>query len=306
MVKKMALGRGLGALIEDADTSQQRAEALRDTEEKTVVATELVNEIDINKIEANPYQPRTTFDTESLQELSASISKLGIIQPLTVRELNGGFQLISGERRLRAAKLAGLKTVPAYIRTANDQGMLEMALVENIQRDDLDAIEVAISYQRLVDECNLTHDTLSERVGKKRATVTNYLRLLKLPAEIQLGIKERKLSMGHARSIIGIEDSESQLDLFRKVIAEDLSVRKTEELVRQIGKISVSKDQPNSTIEEIALPQNINELHDKLQEIFGWGVEVKHGKNGSGKIVISYRSNGELDELLARFNRVSE
>jgi ParB family chromosome partitioning protein len=306
MVKKMALGRGLGALIEDADTSQQRADAAKEFEEKKVVATEMVNEIDINKIEANPYQPRTTFDSESLQELSASISKLGIIQPLTVRELNGGYQLISGERRLRAAKLAGLKTVPAYVRKANDQGMLEMALVENIQRDDLDAIEVAISYQRLVDECSLTHDTLSERVGKKRATVTNYLRLLKLPAEIQLGIRERKLSMGHARSIIGVDDPNRQLDLYRKVIAGDLSVRKTEELVRQIAKPTTKIDLPQDSIQDNALEDNLNGMQERLQELFGWGVEVKQGKNGTGKIVISYRSTGELDELLARFNRVSE
>ncbi|HCY00941.1 MAG TPA: chromosome partitioning protein ParB, partial [Bacteroidales bacterium] len=230
MAKKMALGRGLGALIDDADTMQQRDE---DRLERSPV--ELVKEIDINKIKANPFQPRTSFDKEALQELSDSIKELGIIQPLTVRSIDGEYQLIAGERRLRAAKLAGLNKVPAYIRTADDQGMLEMALVENIQREDLDAIEVAISYQRLIDECSLTHDTLSERVGKKRATVTNYLRLLKLPAEIQLGIRERKLTMGHARAILPLESAELQLTAYNKILEQALSVRKIEELVRKLG-----------------------------------------------------------------------
>lgn len=301
MVKKMALGRGLGALIEGAETPQQRAES-----NEARHTSELVNEIEVEKIEANPFQPRTSFDEEALQELAESIRELGIIQPLTVRSVNGIYQLISGERRLRAAKLAGLKTVPAYIRTANDQGMLEMALVENIQREDLDAIEVAISYQRLVDECKLTHDTLSDRVGKKRATVTNYLRLLKLPAEIQLGIKDRKLTMGHARTLLALDDSTSQIKVYKKIVDEDLSVRKTEELVR---KFSQSAEKEKSEQDEPVLsdtPEKANGLQKKLQDLFGWGVEVKSAKNGSGKIVISYRSEGELDELMQRFNRFSE
>ncbi|PKP36130.1 MAG: chromosome partitioning protein ParB, partial [Bacteroidetes bacterium HGW-Bacteroidetes-15] len=241
MVKKMALGRGLGALIDGAETPQQRAEA-----SEARKTSELVNEIDVEKIKANPFQPRTSFDEEALQELADSIRELGIIQPLTVRSVDGVYQLISGERRLRAAKLAGLKTVPAYIRTANDQGMLEMALVENIQREDLDAIEVAISYQRLIDECKLTHDNLSERVGKKRTTVTNYLRLLRLPAEIQLGIKDRKLGMGHARTLISLEDSSAQIKIFKKILSEDLSVRKTEELVRKYSKSPETQTQVDS------------------------------------------------------------
>jgi ParB family chromosome partitioning protein len=302
MTKKMALGRGLGALIEDADSTQQRAE---NKQERSSV--ELVNEIDITKIKANPFQPRTTFDEEALKELSHSIKELGIIQPLTVRSLNGEYQLISGERRLRAAKLAGLKTVPAYIRTANDQGMLEMALVENIQREDLDAIEVAISYQRLVDECSLTHDNLSERVGKKRATVTNYLRLLKLPAEIQLGIRERKLSMGHARAILSLENSELQLTAYSKILEQDLSVRKAEELIRKLTQQPKAKQADEDTVEANSeQPEMLNGLEDKLQQVFGWGVQVKHGKSGSGKIVISYRTQGELDELMERINKFAQ
>ena len=304
MVKKQALGRGLGALIEDAESPKTRVET-KSEEPKT--NNDLVQEIDINKIEANPYQPRTTFDEEALQELSDSIKELGIIQPLTVRLVNGGYQLISGERRLRASKIAGLKTVPAFIRTANDQGMLEMALVENIQREDLDAIEVAISYQRLIDECKLTHDSLSERVGKKRATVTNYLRLLKLPAEIQLGLRDRALSMGHARALISLENKEHQISIFQKIIENDLSVRKTEELVKAASEPNQpkakeeQKSDPNNEI-----PEELDNFQKKLQNVFGWGVEVKPGKKGSGKIVINYRIAGELDELMERFNRISE
>lgn len=300
----MALGRGLGALIEEAETPQQRADAK--AEEKSS-SNDLVKEIDINKIEANPYQPRTTFDQVALEELSDSIRELGIIQPLTVRQVGDKYQLISGERRLRAAKLAKLDTVPAFIRTANDQGMLEMALVENIQREDLDAIEVAISYQRLIDECKLTHDNLSERVGKKRATVTNYLRLLKLPAEIQLGLKERKLSMGHARALVSLEDKASQIDIFHKIIEEDLSVRKAEELAKLIA--APVQPQPNekpTPEEDGETPVELTDFQKKLQDFFGWGVEVKPGKKGSGKIVINYRTHGELEEIMERFNRFSE
>jgi len=298
----MALGRGLGALIEDAGSTQQRNE---DNHERSSV--ELVNEIDITKIKANPFQPRTTFDEEALKELSHSIKELGIIQPLTVRSLNDEYQLISGERRLRAAKLAGLKTVPAYVRTANDQGMLEMALVENIQREDLDAIEVAISYQRLVDECSLTHDNLSERVGKKRATVTNYLRLLRLPAEIQLGIRERKLSMGHAKAILSLENSELQLTAYSKILEQDLSVRKAEELIRKLTQQPKATQADEDTVEANSeQPEMLNRLEDKLQQVFGWGVQVKHGKSGSGKIVISYRTQGELDELMERINKFAQ
>ncbi len=223
MAKKQALGRGLGALIDDAE---------RERLEQKVAAN---LEISVDNIELNPFQPRTRFDEQLLEELASSIRKLGIVQPLTVREIDGDrYQLIAGERRLKAARMAGLKTIPAYLRTADDQAMLELALVENIQREDLDAIEIAISYQRLIEECNLTQEKLSERVGKQRSTVTNYLRLLKLPAEIQLGIKNKQLTMGHARTLINIEDPEQQIKVYYRIIDDGLSVRKTEELVRKM------------------------------------------------------------------------
>ena len=297
MAKKMALGRGLGALIEDAETPLPREERRADGQ-----ALELVREVDIERIKANPFQPRSSFDEEALAELAASIKQLGIIQPLTLRLVDGECQLISGERRLRAAKQVGLTTVPAYIRTANDQGMLEMALVENIQREDLDAIEVAISYQRLIDECFLTHDNLSERVGKKRSTITNYLRLLKLPAEIQMGLKERKLSMGHARAIVSVENPEEQLKIYRRIIKGDLSVRQTEAMVRKyVHQPEPDVDNPETPSIDIH-SDSLVEYKKKLNELFGWGADIKPGKKGDGKIVISYRSQGELEELMGRFN----
>ncbi len=293
----MALGRGLGALIEDAETPLPREERRADGQ-----ALELVREVDIERIKANPFQPRSSFDEEALAELAASIKQLGIIQPLTLRLVDGEYQLISGERRLRAAKQVGLTTVPAYIRTANDQGMLEMALVENIQREDLDAIEVAISYQRLIDECFLTHDNLSERVGKKRSTITNYLRLLKLPAEIQMGLKERKLSMGHARAIVSVENPEEQLKIYRRIIKGDLSVRQTEAMVRKyVHQPEPDVDNPETPSIDIH-SDSLVEYKKKLNELFGWGADIKPGKKGDGKIVISYRSQGELEELMGRFN----
>ena len=297
MAKKMALGRGLGALIEDAETPLPREERRADGQ-----ALELVREVDIERIKANPFQPRSSFDEEALAELAASIKQLGIIQPLTLRLVDGEYQLISGERRLRAAKQVGLTTVPAYIRTANDQGMLEMALVENIQREDLDAIEVAISYQRLIDECFLTHDNLSERVGKKRSTITNYLRLLKLPAEIQMGLKERKLSMGHARAIVSVENPEDPLKIYRRIIKGDLSVRQTEAMVRKyVHQPEPDVDNPETPSIDIH-SDSLVEYKKKLNELFGWGADIKPGKKGDGKIVISYRSQGELEELMGRFN----
>ena len=223
MAKKNALGRGLNALIESSDY-----ENLNQTREP--------NEIKIDLIEANPFQPRSNFDEEALQELADSIKELGVIQPITVRALeNGKYQLISGERRLRASKLVGLEKIPAYIRNTDDQGMLEMALVENIQREDLNAIEVAISYQRLMDECNLTQDMLSQRVGKKRSTVANYTRLLNLPAKIQLGIKEDKISMGHARALLAVKDTDTQLMVYDQILKYDFSVRKVEEIVKELS-----------------------------------------------------------------------
>src|SRR4030066_1665886 len=228
MTKKNALGRGLGALIDGV--------------EKEILERKVEPNMDIalDSIDGNPFQPRTHFDDQTLEELAGSIRKLGIVQPLTVRETgNGRYQLIAGERRLRAARLAGLTHVPAYIRTADDQAMLELALVENIQREDLDAIEVAISFQRLTEECRLTQEQLSERVGKQRSTVANYLRLLKLPAEIQLGIRNKQVMMGHARTLVNIEDPKKQISIYYKIVDGELSVRQAEDLVRQLqsGKV---------------------------------------------------------------------
>ena len=301
MSKKMALGRGLGALIEDAavDTSKTGGE-----ETVKHVVKELVNEIEVEKIDLNPYQPRTHFDEDALKELSDSIQKLGVIQPITVRAVDGRYQLISGERRLRAVKLAGLKTVPAFTRTTDDQGMLEMALVENIQREDLNAIEVAISYQRLIDECVLTQESLADRVGKKRATITNYIRLLKLPAEIQVGISESKISMGHARALISIDDKALQISIYNKIINEDLSVRRVEELVR---------DSQNHKAPKEAKPKNNFDLADTevmlrehLTNRLGLRADVKPGGKGDGKIVISYNNPEELDVILEKFIKIDE
>jgi ParB family chromosome partitioning protein len=224
--KKSPLGRGLGALIDDAKYEKRTV--------NEAVSTSAIAEIDINKIEANPFQPRKEFDKEALEELAASIKELGIIQPITVKKISENkFQLISGERRFRACKLAGLDKIIAFVRDANDQGLLEMSLVENIQREDLNSIEIAVTYQRLMDECTLTQEKLSERVGKKRATITNYLRLLKLPAKIQVGVRDNRISMGHARALIGLENEEAQLKIYHKILNEGLSVRNTEALVRE-------------------------------------------------------------------------
>jgi ParB family transcriptional regulator, chromosome partitioning protein len=222
MAKKNALGRGLGALIEVNDERQ---------DQPLVHSPSAVNEIPIKNIAVNPFQPRTSFDEEALNELVMSVQEHGIIQPITVRRAaDNTYQLISGERRIRAAEKAGLKRIPAYVREAGDESMLELALVENIQREDLDAIEVAISYQRLIEEFSLTQEGLGDRVGKKRATIANYLRLLNLPVEIQTGIREKKISMGHARALAGIEDKEYQVEVFSLILSKDLSVRQVEGL----------------------------------------------------------------------------
>ena len=230
--KKKALGKGLSAILKDPS---QDISSAKDSRAKDVVGN--VAEIDIDSVETNPFQPRSNFDKQALEELTKSISEVGIIQPITVRKSGfNKYQLISGERRLRASKLAGLKSIPAYIRLADDNGMLELALVENIQREDLDAIEVALSYKRLMEECDLNQEQLSDRVGKQRSTVTNYLRLLKLQPLIQAGIRDKMISMGHARALINVEDEDIQLAIYRDVIAKDLSVRKVEEIVRNLKK----------------------------------------------------------------------
>jgi len=285
MAKKSALGRGLGALINDVDDVQARPER------------DLSNEISISKIEANPYQPRTKFDEEALNELAQSIKELGIVQPITVRKINNNtYQLIAGERRFRAAKIAGLTKIPAYVRMAEDDKMLELALVENIQREDLDSIEVAISYQRLIDECKLTQESLSDRVGKKRSTISNYLRLLRLPAEIQKGIREKRLLMGHARALVNVDDPKTQLDIFQLTVEHDFSVRKVEELVRTFNKGDEKKPAENKPG---SLPEEYQSLKDHLANHFNTKVDLKRTKNGKGKIIIPFKSDDDLERILA-------
>lgn len=297
IAKKNALGRGLGALIEEASEPVNKQEP----------AAASINEIEIELIEVNPFQPRKHFDEEALNELAISIKELGIIQPITVRQLdNGKYQLITGERRFRASQRAGLKQIPAYIRKADDQAMLELALVENIQREDLDSIEVAISYQRLIDECSLTQENLSERVGKKRSTVANYLRLLKLPAEIQLGIRNRKLAMGHARALVNVDSAEIQLDIFNQIIEDDLSVRQVEELVRQLNEpqpeiIQVPK---NGKPAKESLPAEFDSYKSQLCDIFNSKVELKRDNKGTGKIVIPFNTDSELIQIMSLVEKV--
>jgi ParB family chromosome partitioning protein len=263
-----------------------------------------INEIDIEKIEVNPYQPRKNFDEESLRELASSIREIGIIQPITVRRVNGDtYQLITGERRFKAAIMAGLESIPAYVRMAEDQNMLEMALVENIQREDLDSIEVAISYQRLIEEVNLTQENLSERVGKKRSTIANYLRLLKLPAEIQLGIRDRLISMGHARALVNIPDPNVQIELFQKIVRDDLSVRRVEEIVRRTNNARGPRSEKGSAAQK---PAEYLELQDQLSRFFETDVEFRRNNKGSGRIVIPFASDQDLERILAMLDGKSD
>ena len=284
MARKNALGRGLGALIDDAD--REKYENI-----------DSISDINIDLIETNPYQPRSKFDEEGLNELASSIKELGIIQPITVRKLaDGRFQLITGERRYRASIIAGLKKMPAYFRTADDQAMLELALVENIQREDLDSVEIAISYQRLIEECQLTQENLSDRVGRKRSTISNYLRLLKLPAEIQLGIREKKLSMGHARTLINIEDPKTQIKVFYRVIDEELSVRKTEELVRQMNRDANKDTSKNERKQKIN--EDFQELSQHLSKFFDARVQFRVNEDWKGKIVIPFDNTEEMERII--------
>ncbi len=281
--KRTALGRGLSAVLSDSESVLQS--------EHRVVA---INEIPVASIEVNPYQPRTTFEREALEELAASIKLHGIIQPITVRQLDEHtFQLISGERRLQASKMVGLSMIPAYIRTANDQQMLEMALIENIQREELDPIEIATSYLRLVAECNLKHEELGDRVGKKRSTVNNYMRLLKLPPDIQAGLKDKKLSIGHARALINVEDVALQLVIYKKIIEEDWTVRKVEDYVRNLAATADKKDitkKPQLSVE-------LQRVQSKLSSHFGTKVAIQ--KNGSkGEIKIPFLSEDDLSRIL--------
>lgn len=298
-MKKPALGRGLGALISDANNMPFNRPSTYEGHSSPAS----ISEIATDHIEANPYQPRSTFDKDALDELAASIKLLGLIQPITVRETTPGrYQIISGERRFRAVQLAGLTSIPAYIRKANDQGMLEMAIVENIQRENLDSIEIALSFERLIEECSLTQEQMAERVGKKRATITNYLRLLRLPAEIQLALRAGKITMGHAKAILAIENANKQIKLCNQVIEQDLSVRSTEEKAK---KISLPKGDKRS----IELPVELDESYFKVLEIVGRyfnnNVSLKKDEKGGGSITIRFSGDKEVSEFLSALEKLT-
>lgn len=287
--KKQALGRGLSALLKDPDND---IKSVNDKNADKVVGS--IVELELNSIEVNPFQPRTSFNEESLRELASSIKELGVIQPITVRKMGfNAYQLVSGERRFRASKIIGLETIPAYIRIANDQESLEMALVENIQRQDLDPIEIALSYQRLIEEIQITQETLSDRVGKNRSTVTNYLRLLKLDPIIQTGMRDGFISMGHGRALINIENPNEQLDIYEKVLSQSLSVRETEALVRNFknptDKINTSKK---------SLPHFAAQGEQLLKDYLNTQIKVKTSQNGKGQVTIPFKNEVDFQRIL--------
>jgi ParB family chromosome partitioning protein len=287
--KKQALGRGLSALLKDPDND---IKSVTDKNADKVVGN--IVELDLNSIEMNPFQPRTSFNEETLRELASSIRELGVIQPITVRKMGfDSYQLVSGERRFRASKLIGLSTIPAYIRIANDQESLEMALVENIQRQDLDPIEIALSYQRLIEEIQVTQEELSDRVGKNRSTVTNYLRLLRLDPIIQTGMRDGFISMGHGRALINIEDSADQLDIYEKIVSQSLSVRETEALVR-----SFRSPETKSAAKDIQTPVFATSGSRELSDYLDTKVAVKIQPNGKGQFVVPFKNETDFKRIL--------
>ena len=289
-IKRSALGRGLDALItmEDLKTGGSSS----------------ISEISLSKIQPNPDQPRSMFEEEALEELATSIRSLGVIQPITLKEIGPDrYIIISGERRYRASLKAGLEEIPAYIKTAADEHVVEMALIENIQREDLNAIEIALAYQKLIDNYELTQEKLSERVGKKRTTIANYLRLLKLPAEIQVGLKDKKIDMGHARALISVQDPEIQLALYEQILQDGLSVRQVEELVRNAAEAAVPEakdEQPKKKL----LPEEYNLLKDHLSRFFNTRVNLSCNEKGKGKITIPFASEDELEKLIMLLDKL--
>ena len=294
MAKKQALGKGLGALLSDAP---ERVVTVKRTDSPPIIGRMAGNValLTISQIEANKDQPRKDFDEAPLQELATSLRELGIIQPITVHKVRADkYQIISGERRFRAAQLANLEEIPAYIREADDQTLLEMALVENIQREDLHAIEIAVSFQRLIEECNLTHEELGNRLGKNRSTITNYVRLLQLPGPMQIAVRTKQISMGHARALIAIDDTAWQQLVFNRILKDSLSVRQVEELAQVKKKPSASKNQSVLTFDE-------QKVQADLRLKFGKHIRLKTGSGGKGKIEIPYASSEELDALLQKW-----
>ena len=292
-MKRNALGRGLDSLIsmDEIQTSGSSA----------------INEISIDQISPNPEQPRTTFDEEALEELATSIRELGIIQPLTLRKVgDDSYQIISGERRYRAAKLAGLESVPAYVRTANDSEITEMALIENIQREDLNAIEIALTFKKLIDQYHLTQERLSERIGKKRTTIANFLRLLKLPAEVQLGLRDKRIDMGHARALLSLEEPKEQLKLYNEILKKGLSVRKVEEAVKFIKDRVQNGEDDDKPAEKKQNKKDFEPLRKHLESSFGVPVKFDCAASGKGKITFPFKSEAELERIISIFDKLKE
>lgn len=302
MAKKMVLGRGLDALITIDEVKTEGSSS--------------INEIELSQIQANPDQPRQIFDEEALQELAASIRQIGVIQPITLREITkDSYQIIAGERRYRASQLAGLTAIPAYIKTAEDESVMEMALIENIQREDLNSIEIALAYQNLIETYNLTQERLSERVGKKRTTIANYLRLLKLPAEIQMGIRDKKVDMAHARTLVALDDAAAQLEVYELILEEGLSVRKVEEYVRAIAKGEKLEDllKEEKAVETVkktgvkkATPEEFELLKTHLSKFFSAKVQLTCTEKGKGKISIPFKSEEELERIIGIFDQLKK
>lgn len=285
------LGRGLGALI--------------DTEHISTGGSSSINEVGMNLIFANPNQPRSYFDEDALTELASSIRELGVISPITLRKNEDGtYLIIAGERRFRAAKLVGLKSIPAYVKTAADEQVMEMALIENIQREDLNAIEIALTFYRLMEEYKLTQERLSERVGKKRATIANYLRLLRLPAEIQMGIKDKKIDMGHARAILGLNDPAAQLHLYEAIVLNDYTVRKVEELVRLFLETGSLDLKPKVAVNPVKALKEFDDLKIQLSQVFGTNVQFSCNPDGKGKISIPFSNDEELSHIMDLFDKI--
>lgn len=298
----MVLGRGLDALITIDEVKTEGSSS--------------INEIELSKIQANPDQPRRVFDEELLEELAASIRQIGVIQPITLRKVEDDtYQIIAGERRYRASQIAGLKSIPAYVKTAEDETVMEMALIENIQREDLNSIEIALAYQKLIDTYELTQERLSERVGKKRTTIANYLRLLKLPAEIQMGIRDKKIDMAHARTLITLEDAAAQLEVYELILEEGLSVRKVEEYVRAIAKGEKLEDllKEEKVVETVrksgvkkATPEEFDILKSHLSKFFNTKVQLTCNEQGKGKISIPFKTEEELERIITIFDQLKK
>ncbi|RHJ90872.1 ParB/RepB/Spo0J family partition protein [Parabacteroides bouchesdurhonensis] len=291
VMKRSALGRGLDALITMDDLKTGGSSS--------------ISEIELSKIQPNPEQPRSIFEEEALDELATSIRSLGVIQPITLKEIGADkYMIISGERRYRASLKAGLDRIPAYIKTAADENVVEMALIENIQREDLNSIEIALAYQKLIDNYGLTQEKLSERVGKKRATIANYLRLLKLPAEIQMGLKDKKIDMGHARALIPVEDPEIQLALYEQILSDGLSVRSVEELVRGVADGVKPEKKNTAKARKSMLPEEFNLLKEHLSRFFNTKVQLACDEKGKGRITIPFASEEELEKLISLLDKL--